>query len=62
MAIQIIEKSLARFFIFGKGGGVVVIEHVGLKKLPESLDQIQIGRVGRKINELNLELFGERLN
>jgi hypothetical protein len=43
MAIQIIEKSLARFFIFGKGGVVVVIEDVALEKLPESLDQIQIG-------------------
>ena len=46
MAIQVIEKFLARLFIFGKGGVVVVIEHVALEKLPESFDQIQIGGIG----------------
>lgn len=29
---------------------------------PQSLDQIKIWRVGRKVNEFNLELFGESLN
>ncbi len=43
----------------GKGGMEEITSHLFAQELPETHDQIQVGRLGRQEQELDIELLGK---
>jgi hypothetical protein len=41
-----------------KGGVVAIARHLALQELPEALDQVQVRRVGRQIEQFDVECSG----
>jgi hypothetical protein len=53
---DVTEKARACTFKFGSGFIVLIVKDLFLKKLPESLDGIQVWRISRQINKAGAEL------
>jgi hypothetical protein len=59
---DVVEDVLDRGAKLGEGGVIAIAGHLALEKLPETLDQVQVRRVGWQKQQLDAQFLGSCLH